>query len=56
MGRVPKLDPYSPNWRPAPPPADYSDEIDEKALKKIQEQADEKRCNDEWETVDGPAW
>lgn len=57
MGRIPKPDPYSPNWRPAPPPADYSDEIDEETLKKIQEQADKKRCkDDEWEIVNGPAW
>ena len=58
MGRIPKPDPYSPvHWRPAPPPADYSDEIDDEALQKIQDQADKKRPkDDEWEIVNGPAW
>jgi hypothetical protein len=57
MGRAPKLDPHPINWRPAPPPADYSDEIDDETLKKIEEQADKKRVkDDEWEIVSGPAW
>jgi hypothetical protein len=58
MGRTPKPDHHSPvNWRPAPPPADYSDEIDIETLKQIEEQADKKRVKeDDWGIVDGPAW
>ena len=57
MGRTPKPDPHAINWRPAPPPADYSDEIDEETLTKIEETANKKRVkDDEWEIVSGPAW
>jgi hypothetical protein len=58
MGRTPKPDPHSVvNWRPAPPPADYSDEVGDDTLKKLEEFADKKRDKDEdWEIVDGPAW